>query len=94
MSETTQNMGGAGPPEEQGDAGQLFYPLIKGAIDNWLLAGPHATPLTGLAPPMGIGLSTYSKDVKDRFSSMLRAARGAHSFLPYPRSDSERRALG
>ncbi len=90
MSETAQNIGGAGPPEEQGDAGQLFYPLTNGAIDNWLLAGPQATPLTGPASPTGIGLSTNSKDAQDRSYSMLRAARRAHSFLPYPRSDSER----
>jgi len=90
MSETVQNIGGAGPAEEQGDAGQLFYPLIDGAVDNWLLAGPHATPLTGPASPTGSGMSIHSKDAQDRFSSLLRAARRAHSFLPYPRSDSER----
>ena len=90
MSETSQNIGGAGPPEEQGDAGQLFYPLINGAVDNWLLAGPHATPLTRPAPPTGIGVSIHAKDAQDRFSSMLGAARRAHSFLPYSRSASAR----
>ena len=90
MSEPMQNSGGAGPPEEPGDAGQLFYPLVNGAIDNWLLAGPHATPLTRPATPTGIGVRSHSRVAKEHFSSILRAARRAHSFLPYPRSGPER----
>ncbi len=89
MSDRTQNSESAGSSEERGEAGQLFYPLNSGAIDHWLVAGPHATPLKDLAASSGLDLRGDPKLPPERISSMLRSARNEHSFLPFPHSDSE-----
>ena len=90
MSESTQNSESAASPVEQGKAGQLFYPLNSGAIDTWLVAGPHATPLDQPASSTGIELGRNPNVATERVSSLLRAARTEHSFLPYPHFDAAR----
>ena len=90
MTDKTQNSESAGSSEERGEAGQLFYPLNSGAIDHWLVAGPHATPLKDLAASSGVDLRGDPLLPPERLSSMLRSARNEHAFLPFPHSDSER----
>ena len=90
MSDETQNSEDAASPEEEGTAAQLFYPLNNGAIDNWLVAGPHATPLIDPASSVGMALRGHSILPMEHASSMLRAVRKEYSFLPFPYSDSER----
>lgn len=90
MSDKTKDGESAGTPEERGTAGQLFYPLSSGAIDHWLVAGPHATPLNALAASVGMELSEHPMLPQERISSILRTARREFSSLPYQGPDSER----
>ena len=82
MSDKTKDGESAGTPEERGTAGQLFYPLSSGAIDHWLVVGPHATPLNALAASVGMELSEHPMLPQGRISSILRTAAGSsHLFL-------------
>ena len=88
MSDNTPYSKSAEHPDNRDNAGRLFYPLNSGAIDNWLVAGPHAIPLAELASGMGTEFGNEPFSDQAHFSSVLRRARAGKSFLRHPSQET------